>query len=607
MAIDPNRQSRRRVVRAWLDRTPESWAPPTDADLAGPFRFLLWLARSQARRIAAASVLGTCWMLGLTVPPWILSRAVDDGLVAGDPGALVRWALALAGVSVLVALLGIARHRTMTKIRMDASFRSVRATVRHTARLGASLERRVSAGEVVTVGIADVQTVAQALTVTGPGVGAVVAYTAVAAVLFAIEPVLAAVVLAGVPLLALAVGPFLHRIERTGGEYRIHQGRLTGRLVDVLSGLGVLNGLGGKQLVAERYEQQSQRLVTHGYRVAGPSSGVGALATGLPAVFLAVVVWLSARLAVAGTITIGEVVAVHGFVAVLVLPVAALIEAGGDLARARVAGRRIIDLLNLPTPPRDEHDAVTLPAGCGPLVDPASGAIIRAGLLTALVSSRPSGAVAVAQRLGGVAMDDEAPVVWCGVPIDEVPQGEFRRRLVLADNGAHLFAESVREVVAGRLEADDDQVRAALHVAVAEDIVEALPDGLATTVAAGGSDLSGGQRQRIRLARAVCADPDVLVAVDPTSAVDANTEAAMIDRLRAARRGRTTVVTTTSPLVLDRADEVIVLDDGAVSAVGTHADLLAANVDYRRVVARAQGSTQQEHRAGPPAGEVGDS
>jgi ABC-type multidrug transport system fused ATPase/permease subunit len=260
------------AIRPWLDRTTEIWVPPTASDLTSSFRFLFWLTRSQSRRIAMGAVLGSCWMVGLAVPPWVLSRAVDDGLVAGDAAALVGWALVLLVMSVLNALLAIGRHRTMTKIRMDASFRAVRATVWHTSRLGASLTRRVSAGEVVTVGIADVQTVAQALTVTGPGVGAVVAYVVVALVLFTISPLLAAVVLAGVPLVAIAVGPFLQRIERTGGDYRAYQGRLTTRLVDVLAGLRVLNGLGGKTFVAERYGQQSQGLVDRGYRAAGPSS-----------------------------------------------------------------------------------------------------------------------------------------------------------------------------------------------------------------------------------------------------------------------------------------------------------------------------------------------
>ena len=583
MASDRGRRGA--AVRAWLDRMNETWVPPTANDLASPLRFLYWLTRSQGRRIALGAVLGTCWTVGLTVPPWVLSRAVDDGLVARDPSALVGWALLLLAVSVLNALLGIARHRTMTKIRMDASFRSVRATVWHTSRLGASLAKRVSAGEVVTVGIADVYTVAMALTVTGPGVGAVIAYAVVAVVLFTINPLLAAVVLAGVPLLALAVGPFLQRIERTGGEYRVHQGRLTVRLVDVLAGLRVLNGLGGKQFVAERYQDQSQRLVRRGYRVAGPTSWVVALSTGLPALFLAAVVWLSARMAATGAITIGDLVAVYGYVAVLVVPVSFFIEGAGDIARARVAGQRIIDLLNLPVAKRNDGDPTSM--GTRPLADPESGVVIRPGALTALVTARPAEAIAVIERLGQVHTDSQA-----GMEIDEAAREEFRRRLVVADNDAEVFAGTVRDVVAGRIEPDDDRIRTALRVAVAEDIVEALPGGLDATIAAGGSDLSGGQRQRIRLARAVYATPDVLLAVEPTSAVDANTEAAMIDRIREVRRDTTTVITTTSPLVLDRADDVIVLVDGKVSSAGTHADLLRSDPYYRDLVSRAQGDAQ---------------
>ncbi len=596
MASDGARQRMRHVaaIREWLDRTTETWTPPTVNDLASPFRFLFWLARSQTRRIALGAVFGTCWMVGLAVPPWVLSRAVDEGLVAGDTAALVRWALVLLAVSVLNALLGIARHRTMTKVRMDAAFRSVRATVWHTSRLGASLARRVSAGEVVTVGIADVNTVAMALTVTGPGVGAVVAYAVVAVVLFTISPLLAAVVLAGVPLLAIAVGPFLQRIERTGGEYRVHQGRLTTRLVDVLAGLRVLNGLGGKTFVAERYEQQSQGLVGHGYRVAGPASWVGALSTGLPALFLAAVVWLSARMAATGAITIGDVVAVYGYVAVLVVPVSAFIEGGGDIARARVAGQRIIDLLNLPVARHNDRDPAPLPRGCGPLADPDSGVIVRPGLLTALVAARSAEAITVIERLGQLRTDSDAGVTWAGLRIDDVAPEEFRRRLVVADNDAEVFTGTVRDIVAGRLEPDDGRIRAALRVAVAEDVVEALPGGLDAAIAAGGSDLSGGQRQRIRLARAVYSTPDVLLAVDPTSAVDANTEAAMIDRIREARRATTTVITTTSPLVLDRADEVIVLADGKTSSVGTHADLLRSDSRYRDLVSRAQDGMADE-------------
>jgi ABC-type multidrug transport system fused ATPase/permease subunit len=132
-------------------------------------------------------------------------------------------------------------------------------------------------------------------------------------------------------------------------------------------------------------------------------------------------------------------------------------------------------------------------------------------------------------------------------------------------------------------------VWAAIDTASAADVLEALPDGLATEVAERGRTFSGGQRQRLVLARALVADPEILVLVEPTSAVDAHTEARIADRLAAARRGRATVVCTTSPLVLDRADTVALVAGGRVVAEGSHRDLLDTEPRYRTVVARGEG------------------
>ena len=131
---------------------------------------------------------------------------------------------------------------------------------------------------------------------------------------------------------------------------------------------------------------------------------------------------------------------------------------------------------------------------------------------------------------------------------------------------------------------------AAVHTAAASDVLEALPAGLATEVEERGRSFSGGQRQRLVLARALVADPEILVLVEPTSAVDAHTEAAIADRLAAARRGRATVVCTTSPLLLDRADTVALVVDGRVVAEGHHRELLDAEPRYRAVVTRGEES-----------------
>ncbi|MDQ0716308.1 ABC-type multidrug transport system fused ATPase/permease subunit [Streptomyces luteogriseus] len=159
----------------------------------------------------------------------------------------------------------------------------------------------------------------------------------------------------------------------------------------------------------------------------------------------------------------------------------------------------------------------------------------------------------------------------------------------MADHEADLFAGTLQEMIRpspAPAEQSEAAPRKALHTAAADDIVQALPQGLDTPLDAQARNLSGGQRQRIRLARALLADPEILLAVEPTSALDAHTEATVATRLRKAREGRTTVVTTTSPLVLDRTDTVHYLKDGKVEASGTHHELLATTPGYRALVAR---------------------
>jgi ABC-type multidrug transport system fused ATPase/permease subunit len=188
----------------------------------------------------------------------------------------------------------------------------------------------------------------------------------------------------------------------------------------------------------------------------------------------------------------------------------------------------------------------------------------------------------VIDRLGAYGPTD---ATWGGRPLAAIAQPEVRARLLVAEPDAALFAGELREVVAGRDDPDDDRVRAAIRTAVAHDVAAELD----RPVEWAGRNISGGQRQRVRLARAVHADPELLLAAEPTSAVDAHTEAAIAERLTEARRGRGTVVATTSPVLLDRADVVHYLVDGRVAATGTHRELLARDPGYRALVTRVFG------------------
>ncbi|MFC7913610.1 ABC transporter ATP-binding protein [Streptomyces sp. NPDC057386] len=599
----------------------DTYGDPGVPDHRGGWHYLRWLVRCQAGRSVAGALLGSVWMVLLSATPYLMQRAVDEGLVPGDTGALVLWTALMMAVGAFNAWLSILRHRTMTRVRMDANFRTVKVVVDHVVRLGAVLPRRVGAGEVVTIGVGDVQHIASALTVVGPGVGAVAAYLAVTGLLLTVSVRLTLVVFVGMPLIALLIGPLTRRLQTVEAEYRERQGVLTARIGDLAGGLRVLNGLGGKGLFADGFRRDSARLRAQGYRVGAVASWLQALGLGLPTLYLAVVAWLAARMAAQGTITVGELVSVYGYVAVLVRPMSYFVEWAYQLGRGVVAARRVVRLLGV----EPEPDAGTAEAPAEPAVlhDPDSGVRVRPGGLTALVADRPADAAEVVDRLGRYV---PSAVTWGDVRLDAIPPAQVRARVLVADPEADLFAGTLREVIGGTAGAagpggasegaspegydkrgergghghaghdrlagsagsadPDERARHALHMAAADDILQGLPDGLDSPVDAQARNLSGGQRQRVRLARALLADPEVLLAVEPTSALDAHTEALVADRLRRAREGRTTVVATSSPLVLDRADTVLWLVDGKVSATGTHRRLLAEEPGYRALVAR---------------------
>jgi ABC-type multidrug transport system fused ATPase/permease subunit len=258
-----------------------------------------------------------------------------------------------------------------------------------------------------------------------------------------------------------------------------------------------------------------------------------------------------------------------------------------------VSTRRLLRFLTLVPGHETEPRRAGPPVAPAALVDPDSGVCIEPGVFTALVTARPEHAAAVLDRLAGFT---SSAATWGGTPLREIAADRVHARILLADNNATLFAGPLRTALQGRTAADDETLATAVHAAAAEDIVQQLRHGLVARIEQGGTNLSGGQRQRVRLARALVADPEVLLAIEPTSALDVHTEALVADRLRALRQGRTTVVSTSSPLLLARADRVCLLVDGLLAASGTHHDLFATDPAYRAVVARG---TDDEPASGP--------
>jgi ABC-type multidrug transport system fused ATPase/permease subunit len=569
---------------------------PGTPDTRSPRRFLLWLMARQRASVLLGIVWGCCWMIAQALVPAVIGSAVD-ALVSRNTTAFTIDCLAVLGLGIATALTGVLRHRRVVANFLDAAYRIIQLMAGQASALGNTLSRLLSTGEVISVGTADVDAIGMAIDVTGRGSGAVASLIVVAIILLSRSLPLGLIVLIGAPLMTALIGGLLRPLHRRQQRYRELQGQLASRAADIVAGLRVLRGIGGETAFSARYRDQSQELRHTGVHVARAESFLFGAEVLLPGLFVTAATWIAAHYALRHAITPGQLVTFYAYTSFLALPLATLTEAADKMVRGHVAAGRVIAILRLVPDVRDPASPAQEPPAGASLHDPVSGLTAHAGELIGLVSDDPAQAAALADRIGryrATAADSEdgaggleqADPELGGVPLADLPVGVLRRRILVAENNAHLFAGRLAEELGGVRQVSDDEAIAAMSAAAAHDVLDSIPGGLHGQVTARGRSLSGGQAQRLRLARALLADAEVLVLVEPTSAVDAHTEARIARGLREKRQGRTTVVVTSSPLMLGMADKVAFLRNGQVASVGTHAELLTTSSEYAHVVSR---------------------
>ncbi|MGO9560145.1 MAG: ABC transporter transmembrane domain-containing protein [Acidimicrobiales bacterium] len=566
-------------------------ADPGVPDTRSPGRFLLWCARGQLRTLLTGSVFGVVWMVSQAMIPLALGGGLG-AMVRRDKPAIVEWSLVVLALGLLQAAAGILRHRRAVANFLICATRIQQLIARRATLLGGDLARRVASGEVANLGASDVERVGDALDVIARFSGGVASYVVVAAVLLIASPPLGAIVVLGVPVAVLAVAPVLRPFERRQTVERDQRTEASSLASDTVAGLRVLRGLGGERVFANRYEQASNGVARASMRTADLQALLDGAQVLLPGAIVVAVTWVGAHLAVSHTISDGELVAFYASAAFLVLPMQTFVEAASKWTAAVVASRRILGVLTLDRNIETLADAhgLDLPPR-GEMVDERTGVRIQPGQLTAIVPATPEEGTALLERLArwnGPGDEDSGPVSWAGRSVDSIPLGWYRDHVVMLERSPFHLKGTLRQALeVGPLDQarQGGAVEAALDSAQASEIVESLPEGPDADLPERWRSLSGGQRQRLSLVQVLVVDPDVLVLDDPTSAVDAHTEAAIARSLAQAREGRTTIICTTSPLVAEQADEVILVCD-AVAVVGTHSDLLTTDARYEAVVLR---------------------
>jgi ABC-type multidrug transport system fused ATPase/permease subunit len=578
------------------------FADPGAPDTRSGLRLILWLEHQQVRGQAAAVGWGMLYFGGIAAAPVAVGLAVQSVIDKSWPR------LILAGLLLLV--FGAAKaaadsyfHRAVVTNWISTASRLQQLLIRKAAELGSLLTRRIAAGEVVAVSSGDVEKIGWFVEVLGRFTAALLTCFAVVIGLLFYEAQLGLIVAIAVPILAFSIVPLMGPAERRADQQRAKGGRATELAADTVAGLRVLRGIGGEQLFLDRYRAASQEYRASAVRSARMWSLIAAIQVLMFGLFLVLIVWFGIRLVTSGRISVGELVTTYGFITFMIVPLHTFEETASAFIFSKVSARRAARVLSLQRTDETKGTAAAqVPEG--DLLDPVSGLAIAAGTFTAVVCGNPDAGGLLADRLGGHSPDAEpgqASVLLDGVALDDLPLESARTAVLVQDKDPVLLSGTVRELFdvpsSGAV-----SVEAALDAAQCEDILDVLrqtlPEGVIDATEAvlteRGRSLSGGQRQRVALARSLYVDPAVLVLDEPTSAVDAHTEARIADSLRLLRSGRTTVVFTSSPLMLDRADQVVFVPDGRVDAIGTHHELVHTNRGYRSAVTREDEPTLEE-------------
>ncbi|MFF4357504.1 ABC transporter transmembrane domain-containing protein [Streptomyces sp. NPDC001604] len=556
---------------------------------SGP-RFLWWLGRNQLGGQFKSLAWGLLHFASVSALPFCVGMAIQAVVErSGTRLALAGALLALAGLGT--ALGDTFLHRAAVTNWITAAARVQQLLARKAAVLGSALTRRVAAGEVVAVSTGDVEKIGWFVEAVSRFTAAALTVVLVCVALLVYQPALGVVVAAGLPLLAIAVLPLLPRATRRADFQREKAGRATELASDTVAGLRVLRGIGGEELFLDRYRRASQEVRHAAVRSARMWSLISAIQVLLPGLLMVVVVWYGVHLAGQGRITVGELVTVYSSVMVLTYPLRHFEEIAMAYSFSRPSAKRAARVLSLERA-TDTEGSRTADVPSGDLYDPATGLLAPAGRLTAVVCGDPDAAGLLAERLGGHPAEQGTSVLLGGVPLDELPLETAREAVLVQDKDPVLLSGSLRELLDVPA-SGDVAAREALAAAQCGDVLEALAQGsldaadpMDTRITERGRSLSGGQRQRLALARSLITDPEVLVLDEPTSAVDSHTEARIAEGVRTLREGRTTVVFTSSPLLLDHADRVVLVHEGEVAAVGVHRELLHTEPRYRAVVTR---------------------
>ena len=576
------------------------------------FRRLLGFLRPYRTGVIASAVLAALAMGATVLLPYLIGTAIDETKAgSADAGTANAWADHkgfLAFVAVMIVITAVLRLGLTVTRRLVAGRVSLGVEVDLRNRLYSHLQSlelgffdRQQTGQLMSRSTVDLQSVRFFL-----GYGLIFIMQSALTILlgatamFLVDPRLAAIALAPVPFVIVIAARYGRRARPAQQEVQQRIAELTADAEENVSGVRVIKAFAREQVQLQRFRKSVARVFEQAMIATRLQAFYTPFIGFLPNLGLAAILLFGGIQVIHGSLSIGDFSAFYTYLLMLISPMRTLGVALGMAQRATASGRRIFELLDRPPAMEVPADAPPLPDGAGHVElrnvtvryegagSPALRGVsldVPAGTTVALVGPSGSGKTTLVSLIPRLYDPIAGSVLVDGADVRSVDPASLRQQIALVTDDPFLFSASVHDNIAyARPEATREEVVRAARRAQAHDFVTELPDGYDTLIGERGLTVSGGQRQRLAIARAILADPRVLILDDATSSVDASTEQEIKRALAEVMRGRTTFVIAHRLSTIALADEIVVLEDGRITAHGTHDELLAESPLYREIV-----------------------
>jgi ATP-binding cassette subfamily B protein len=563
------------------------------------FSRLIGFLRPYRRGAVVSLVLAALAMAATVAIPWLTGQAVDE-IDKGDRDGLRTLVLVIAGLTIVRLVLSVARRLVAGRVSLGVEVDLRNLVYAHLQSLELGFFATTQTGQLMSRATVDLQSVRFFL---GYGLVFILqsALTIVLAAIamLALQPGLGALALAPVPFVVLVAARYGRRSRPSLQEVQQRIAELTADVEENVSGVRVVKAFAAEPRRLERFRGSVTRVFDQSMDATRLRAFYNPFIGFLPNLGLAVILLIGGRQVVNGSLTLGDFTAFYAYLLMLIAPMRQLGIALSLAQRATASGARLFELLDREPRLVAPDDARPLPEGRGrvelrdvtfayenaatPSLRDVS-LVVEAGSTVALVGATGSGKSTLVRLIGRLYDPTSGSVLVDGADVRELDLRQLRRAIAVVDDDPFLFSATVHDNIAyGRPEASREEVERAAERAQAAGFIAALPDGYDTRVGERGLTLSGGQRQRLAIARALLADPRILILDDATSSVDATTEQAIKEALREVMTGRTTFVIAHRLSTLALADEIVVLEDGRIAAEGTHEQLRSESGLYAEI------------------------